>query len=61
MGEESQLIYLPLQQTYTVGDKTIDIQIYRLPATGVPPEIDWTLICSSCGLPDGVRLSGFKG
>jgi WD40 repeat protein len=27
----------------------------------VPPAVDWTLICSSCGLTDGIRLSGFKG
>lgn len=27
----------------------------------VPPAVDWTLICSSCGLPDGIRLAGFKG
>ncbi len=27
----------------------------------VPPAVDWTLICSSCGLPDGMNLSSFKG
>lgn len=30
-------IHLSLQQTYTIGDKSIDIQIYRLPETG------WTI------------------
>lgn len=34
MQEEPELIYSQLQQTYTVGDKSIDIQIYRLPNTG---------------------------
>ena len=24
--------------------------------TGVPPAIDWTLICSSCGLVDEARI-----
>jgi hypothetical protein len=37
MQEEPELIYSQLQQTYTVGDKSIDIQIYRLPQTG------WTI------------------
>jgi hypothetical protein len=27
----------------------------------VPPAVDWTLSCSSCGLLDGMRLPGFKG
>jgi len=36
-NEESKLIYSSLQQTYTIGDKSIDIQIYRLPETG------WTI------------------
>ena len=35
--EEPELIYSPLQQTYTIGDKSIDIHIYRLPDT------DWNL------------------
>jgi hypothetical protein len=30
-------------------------------AAGVPPSIDWTRICSSCGLSDGISLPGFKG
>ncbi len=37
MSEENRLIYSSLQQTYTIGDKSIDIQIYRLPETG------WTI------------------
>lgn len=28
---------------------------------GVSPSIFWTLICSSCSLPDGISLPGFKG
>jgi uncharacterized protein len=39
MQEESQLTYSPLQQTYTVGDKSIDVQIYRLPETGWTAEV----------------------
>lgn len=27
----------------------------------VPPAIDWTQICSSCGQPNGMSLPGFKG
>ncbi len=27
----------------------------------VPPAVDWTLICSSCDLPDGIRLPDVKG
>lgn len=36
-NEECKLIYSSLQQTYTIGDKSIDVQIYRLPETG------WTI------------------
>jgi hypothetical protein len=37
MQTEPELIYSPLQQTYTISDKSIEIQIYRLPDTG------WTI------------------
>ena len=30
-------------------------------AQGVPPAIDWTLICSSRGLSDCMGLAGFEG
>jgi uncharacterized protein len=36
---ESELIYSPLQQTYTINDKSIEIQIYRLPDTGWTTEV----------------------
>jgi uncharacterized protein len=35
--KEPELIYSPLQQTYTISDKSIEIQIYRQPDTG------WTI------------------
>lgn len=35
--EEPELIYSPLQQTYTISNKSIEIEIYRQPDT------DWTL------------------
>ncbi len=37
MTEEIELIYSPLQQTYTKDGETVDIQIYRSPDSG------WTL------------------
>ena len=37
MTEEIELIYSPLQQTYTEDGKTVDIQIYRSADSG------WTL------------------
>lgn len=39
MTQEPELIYSPLQQTCTIEDKTIDIQIYRLPETGWTAEV----------------------
>jgi hypothetical protein len=30
-------------------------------ADGVPPAIDWTQICNSCGVLDGMSLAGFGG
>ena len=36
--------------------------LWQTTAVGVvPPAVDWTLNCSSCGLPDGRRLPGFTG
>jgi hypothetical protein len=32
-----------------------------LPCFGVPPAIDWTQICNSCGVLDGMSLAGFGG
>lgn len=37
MRDENNLIYSPLQQTYTADGKSVDIKIYRLPDSG------WTL------------------
>lgn len=37
MMDEIELIYSPLQQSYTEDGKTVDIQIYRSPSSG------WTL------------------
>lgn len=37
MADENDLIYSPLQQTYTEDGKSVEIQIYRMPDTG------WTL------------------
>ena len=39
MQKESELIYSPLQQTYSTGGKSVDIKIYRLPETGWTVEV----------------------
>jgi hypothetical protein len=39
MQTEPEIIYSPLQQTYSISDKSIEIEIYRLPDTGWTVEV----------------------
>jgi len=39
MYDENDLIYSPLQRSYSEGGKTIEICIYRMPDTGWTAEV----------------------
>ena len=39
MYDEHDLIYSPLQQTYSAGGKQVEIHIYRMPDTGWSLEV----------------------
>lgn len=40
MYDENDLIYSPLQRSYSEGGKTIEICIYRMPDTGWTAEVN---------------------